>query len=975
LEFGLLGPLVLRVGGSRVIVSAGKQRVLLAVLLLRANEVVAPGELAQFLWEGAPPQTARVTLQNYIKRLRQALGPQGYERIMTRPAGYVIATGPEELDVARFTELQAAGLAAARVGAWEDASSRLTSGLALWRGEPLADVPSPALVEVEVPRLVEMRLDALEARIDADLHLGRHREVVAELQALAAAEPLRERLQELLMLALYRSGQQAAALAAYLQARRQLIEELGLEPGPGLRDLNQRILLADPALLPGSAQTGPADPPSAPSASVPSASATSPAASASPAAAGTGDETPVTEDLRPNLLPAAVPGFTGRSRELRALSALRQRAGRPVLITAIGGTAGVGKTALAVHWARQRAVRFPDGQLYLNLRGFGPAAPVDPAEALRSLLDALQVPAAQIPATLEGRQALYRSQLAGKKVLILLDNARDPGQVRPLLPTTSTALVLVTSRNELTGLIAADGAQPLTIDVLTFAEAREMLMQRLTPSRVTAEPEAAAELIRLCARLPLALAITAARAASRPSFTLASLAAELRDTRSRLDALSTGEDITDARAVFSWSYQQLAPATARMFRLLGLHPGPDITVAAAASLAGVAPSQTQRLLRELTRCHLLAEDTPGRYTLHDLLRAYATEQAETEDSDTGRSVAIRRLVDHYLHTARAAALLFNPTREPVRLAEPQPGVTPEPLAGAREAHDWFEAERLVLESMVSLAAQAELDACAWQLSWAIAEFLDRRGYWPEWNVLQRTALAAAERLNDELGQATAHRLVAHICSRFGDYEQSRIHLTESLRLYRQLGDHAGQARVHQNLSFACERQGRYADVLAHAEQALDLYEAAGNRPGRADALNDVGWGHALLGDYQRARTFCQQALAANRELGNRGGEAAAWDSVGYAEHQLGRLAEATACYRNSLRLFRQLGDRFYEAEVLGRLGDVRDAAGDQAEARQAWEQALNILDDLSHPTAGQIRAKLAQLGARGRSELTSLAGC
>jgi DNA-binding SARP family transcriptional activator len=957
-------------------VSAAKQRVLLAVLLLRANEVVAPRELTQFLWEGGPPPTARVTLQNYVKRLRQALGPQGYERIVTRPAGYLIAAGPDELDVARFTELQAAGLAAARAGAWEEASSRLASGLALWRGEPLADVPSRALVAAEVPRLAEMRLDALEARIDADLHLGRHREVVAELQALAAAEPLRERLHELLMLALYRSGQQAAALAAYLQARRQLIGELGLEPGPGLRDLNQQILLADPALMLSPDPAGPADPPSAPAPPAPPPSAASLASppTAAEGAGGTGDEAPVTGDLRPDLLPAPVPGFTGRSRELRTLSALRQRAGRPVLITAIAGTAGVGKTALAVHWARQRAVRFPDGQLYVNLRGFGPAAPVDPAEALRSLLDALQVPAEQIPATLEGRQALYRSQLAGKKVLILLDNARDPAQVRPLLPATSTAMVLVTSRNELTGLIAADGAQPLTIDVLTFAEAREMLMQRLTPRRVTAEPEAAAELIRLCARLPLALAITAARAASRPSFALASLVAELRDTRSRLDALSTGEDITDARAVFSWSYQQLAPATARMFRLLGLHPGPDITVAGAASLAGLAPPQTQRLLRELTRCHLLAEDTPGRYTLHDLLRAYATEQAEAEDSGTGRTVAIHRLVDHYLHTARAAALLLNPTREPIALAEAQPGVTPEPMAGPREAQDWLEAERLVLEGMVSLAAQADLDACAWQLSWAIAEFLDRRGYWHEWAVLQRTALAAAERLDDEVGQATAHRLVAHICARFGDYEQSRVHLTESLRLYRRLGDHAGQARVHQNLCFACERQGRYNDMLGHAEQALDLYEAAGNQAGRADALNDVGWGHAMLGDYHRARTFCQQALAANRELGNRGGEAAAWDSVGYAEHHLGRLAEATACYRNSLRLFRQLGDRFYEAEVLGRLGDVRDAAGDQADARQAWEQALNILDDLNHPAAGQIRAKLAQVGARSRSELTSLAG-
>jgi DNA-binding SARP family transcriptional activator len=959
-EFGLLGPLVVSVGGSRVMVSAGKQRVLLAVLLLRANEVVAPAELARFVWEGHPPETARVTLQNYIKRLRQLLGPQGYERIVTRPAGYLIEIGPGELDVARFAELQASGLASARAGSWEHASAQLAAGLALWRGQPLADVPSQVLALTEVPRLTEMRLETAEARIDADLRLGRHREVIAELQALAGAEPMRERLHELLMLALYRSGQQAAALDAYRRARRHLVDELGIEPGPGLRELNQQILRADPALLLTSAPTTLED--------------RQPSGPLRPAAAASHDGRPPAESLRPNLLPAAVPGFTGRERELRALSALPRRAGRPVVITAIGGTAGVGKTALAVHWARQKASRFPDGQLYVNLRGFGPAAPVDPTEALRSLLDALQVPAAQIPATLEGRQAVYRSRLAGKKILVLLDNARDPAQVRPLLPDTSTALVLVTSRNELTGLITADGARPLTIDVLTFGEAREMLTQRLTPGRVAAEPQAAAELIRLCARLPLALAVTAARAAARPNFTLASLAAELRDTRSRLDALSTGEDITDARAVFSWSYQQLSSATARVFRLLGLHAGPDITAEAAASLVGLAPPEARRLLRELTRCHLLAEDAPGRYTLHDLLRAYAIEQAEAEDSEASRRAAVHRALDHYLHTAHAAALVLNPSREPIILAKPQPGVTPEHLTERRQVQDWFEAERQILLAAVSLAARTGFDACAWQLPWTLAEFLDRRGYWHEWAAIQRIALDAATRLGDETGQATAHRLLAHTCARLSDYDQSRAHLTESLRLYRRLGDQAGQARVHQNLSFACERQGRYADMLGHAEQALALYEAAGNQAGRADALNDVGWGHAMLGDYQRARTFCRQALKANRETGNRGGEAATWDSLGYTEHQLGRLTEAAACYRSSLRLFRQLGDRFYEAEVLSRLGDARAAAGDLPEAREAWEQALAILDDLHHPGAGQVRAKLAQPVARGQTELTSLAG-
>jgi DNA-binding SARP family transcriptional activator/tetratricopeptide (TPR) repeat protein len=971
-EFGLLGPLVVRAGGVPVVVSASKQRVLLAALLLRANQVVGAGELAEAVWEGCPPETARVTLQNYVKRLRHVLGPAGYERIVTRPAGYAIEVGPGELDVARFTELRAGGLAAARAGSWERAVAQLGAALGLWRGQPLADVPSQVLAVAEVPRLAGMRLETAEARIDAELHLGRHREVIAGLQELTAAEPLRERLHELLMVALYRSGQQAAALAAYQQARRQLIDKLGIEPGPGLRELNQKILRADPGLLPAPAPAATAGQLPAPRPET-TADASGGRAQGGPAVM-----------LPPAMLPAAVAGFAGRTAELAALSAMPGQGARPVLITAIGGTAGVGKTALAVHWARQHAAWFPDGQLYANLRGFGPADPLPPAEALRAFLDALGVPAAQIPASLDGRAALYRSQLAGKKILILLDNARDPAQVRPLLPASPTAVVVITSRNELASLVVTDGAQPITLDVLTDPEADEMLTRRLGPARVTAEPAAATALITLCARLPLALAITAARAAAHPTLPLSALATELHHATSRLDALATthhppaaastttqppaaSDDTADARAVLSWSYQQLTPATARMFRLLALHPGPDITTPAAASLAGLDPPQARRLLRELTRGCLLTEHTPGRYTQHDLLRAYATEQTHTTDTHTHTHQATARILDHYLHTAHKAALLLEPTRNPITLGPAQPGVTAEHLAGSEQALAWFEAEHRVLISAVSLAFDAGFDTCAWELPWALTTFLDWRGHWDEWAAVESTAMTAAARAGDRARQAAACRLLASACARLGDSDQARAYLAECLDLYRQLDDNAGQARAHHSLCWMAVHMGRHADALGHAEQALALYQAAGEQAGRAGALNAVGWCHAMLGDYRQALTFCRKALALNRELGDRYGEAHCSDSLGYAEHKLGHLANAVSRFRRALSIFRELGDRPNEADTLNRLGDTRAAAGDQQEAQDAWRQALAILDDLHHPDADQVRAKLAA-GGRPRPE-------
>jgi len=935
-EFGLLGPLLVRTADGPVPISAGKQRVLLATLLLAVNQVVAIDKLAEALWQGSPPETARVTLQNYIMRLRHTLGPTGYERIVSRPSGYLIDVRSGELDVTRFVELRGAGLAAAQARAWEEASDQLAAALRLWRGQPLADVQS-ALLAPEVPRLAEMRLQALESRIDADLHLGRHREVTAELAALAAAEPLRERIHEFLMLALYRSGQQAAALAAYRQARRRLVDERAAEPGPALRELNQRILRSDRALLitAGPRPAGPAS------------GAASPEAGARPGLA---------------MLPAAVPGFTGREAQLRALSAAP--AGMPASAVVISGTAGVGKTALAVHWAREHAGGFPGGQLYVNLRGFGPADPLRPEEALRIFLDALAVPTAEIPETLDGRQSLYRSRLAGTKTLIVLDNAGGPDQVRPLLPGSAGCLVIVTSRNELTGLIAADGAQALVLDVLTSDEAHHVLASRLGPERVAAEPAAVSELARLCAGLPLALAVTAGRAAARPGFTLTAMAAELAGARDRLDALTTGEVATDVRAVLSWSYHQLAAPAARLFQLLGLHPGPDATAAAAASLAGLEPGHARRLLRELTHAHLLTEHSPGRYAFHDLLRAYAAEQAAASHEEA-RLEAIGRMLDHYLHTAHTAARLMQPHRSAPTLDPVKPGVTPEPLTDHQQALAWFEAEHRVLVAALAVAAEAGFNVHAWQLPWALASFLDWRGHWHEWATVQRAAVAAAVRLGDKRAEAMARRGAGAACLKIGSRDEAGVHLGECLGLYRQLGDRVGEASIRQDLSGAAEMQGRYTDALGHAEQALELFRSSAYRPGEANALNTIGWCHAQLGNTTQARTVCRQSVSLYRELGNRYCEAHALDSLGYAELRLGHLADAADCYRHALGLIRDVGDRFGEADILTHLGEACHAAGHQAAAHDAWRQALAIFDDLRHPAAAEIRAKLAVRSAAG----------
>jgi DNA-binding SARP family transcriptional activator/tetratricopeptide (TPR) repeat protein len=996
LEFRLLGPLEVLCRGVAVPIGASRQRVLLASLLTDANRTIPAGELYRRLWDADLPADARTTLQTYVSRLRRALAPAGAAGlVVTRPGGYLIEVDGEALDITRFRRMVADARTVREKQDPERASNLLGEALALWRGDALADIASDVLHRAAVPALTEERLDAIEMRVEADLCLGRHRDLIPELSDLAARYPLRERFWAQRMLALYRSGRPSEALACYRALAAHLADELGTDPTRALHDLHQAILTSDPALMappaagpriaepgrrvplqdwvpaPRQAPTGPAEERVAHADRERGGShQQNPAHDPRPATAGPGQPEcgPADgghsgpEHAEPRQLPAGMAGFTGRADELKALSELAGEAAGgtgTVVISAISGMAGIGKTALALHWAHQMAGRFPGGQLYANLRGFDPSgAPATPAEVIRAFLPGLGVLPERIPAGQEAQAGLYRTMLAGRQVMIVLDNARDAAQVRPLLPGSPGCMVVVTSRRPLTPLAAGHGARLVSLGLLTNDEAAELLSARLGPERVAAEQAATAELVTLCGRLPLALAITAARAAGRPGLPLAVFAAELRDARQRLDALDAGDPASNLRAVFSWSCQELTAPAAELFRLLGVHPGPDISMAATASLAGTALTEAGSAMRELTALHLVTEHHPGRYILHDLVRAYAAELARATMPDSQRRAAIHRALDHYLHTARSADAQLRPLRHPITLAAPQDGTTPENLSGRRQVMDWFDAEHQVLLAATALAADAQFDTHAWQLPWNLADYLDRHGHWHDCDVVLRTALAAARRLADQDAQARVHCAIGRVCVKFGPGQEARSHFEQALRLYCDLDDRVGQARAHGELSTAFAIQDRHHEALAHSERALELSSSAGHPHVKAAMLNKVGWHAAHLGDYEYALACCQQALDLLRDLGNRYSEAYVWDSLGYIHQHLRRYAQSIGCFNRAVSLFREFGNRYELSATLGNLGDACQAAGQPTAARDAWQRALAILDDLHHPDAAALRARL-----------------
>ena len=666
----------------------------------------------------------------------------------------------------------------------------------------------------------------------------------------------------------------------------------------------------------------------------------------------------------PRQLPAAIRHFAGRKAELDFLTAVLEEPGPPdagtVAISAIDGMAGVGKTALAVHWAHQHAAGFPDGQLYADLRGFDPeGVPVSAAVVVQYFLSALDVPPERVPVDTDAQFGLYRSMLAGRRMLIILDNARDAGQVRPLLPGAAGCLVLITSRSRLTGLAALDGAVPLPVGLLTPDEARDLLASRLGAARVAREQPEADELAVLCARLPLALNIAAARIAARPAMPLREMTARLRDAG--LDLLAAGPGHADVRAVFSWSYHALSPPGARLFRLLGLHGGPDITLSATASLTALDDAQARRALDELTAANLLTEHLPGRYIMHDLLRAYAAEQAHRHDSDDERRAAIRRVLDHYLLSARTAALLFLRHGQPPPLLETSAGVTGVPLADWEAAQAWYRAEQAVLPAAIALAVHTGFAAHAWQLGWAIGTFPDQRIRWQELVTTGQIVLAAAERADDLTGRAYSGRLIGHALFFGGHYAQSRDHLQQAANLFGQSGDRVSQADTELTVADTFNGTGQPAQALAHCQRLLATYQDADDAHGQARVLNNLGWYHLVLGNDEQGLAYCEKAIDLIRHSDApkmRYSQAATLDSIGYAHFRLGHHADAIASYTEAVRVTQSVGEIRLQAGILDHLGDAFLAAADPIAACDAWKKALAILDDFRHPDAEQVRSKI-----------------
>jgi tetratricopeptide (TPR) repeat protein len=613
-----------------------------------------------------------------------------------------------------------------------------------------------------------------------------------------------------------------------------------------------------------------------------------------------------------------------------------------------------------VHWAHQVAPRFPDGQLYVNLRGFDPSGPPVPAaDAVRGFLTALSVPAELIPASADAQASLYRSLLAGKRMLVVLDNVRDPAQVRPLLPGSAGCMVVVTSRSRLVGLVAAEGACQLSLDVLGDVEAAELLTGRLGRERTTAEPAALAELIALCAGLPLALVIVAARTIAQPHQRLGVLAAELRGAKSRLDALTTGDLATDVRSVFSWSYLSLSAPAARLFRLAGLHPGPSLSAEAAASLAGLPLAAASGGLRELVSAHLIDEHAPGRFALHDLLREYAAECAESTGTQASRRAAIHRMLDHYLLTALAAGKLVDPQQAQVVPATSVRGVTLRRFADRRAAVSWFETEHLALLAAITQAADLRLDLHACQLAVSLTVVLDQSACWEDLAASSTTALAAAQEAGHREAEAYAERGLGGAFARLGRYPDAHVHLQRCLDRFTELENLDGQARAHLNLACLLHLMADCGQALWHAHRARELFEALQQEAGLSAALNTAGWLEARLGDTELGLAYCQQALALALRIDNQVIAAATWDSVGYVRGLLGQYEAAVSCYQVAAEIYAGLGSVWYRAEVLSNLGDTYAAAGDHGAARDRWREALAVFERTHHPGTESLRVRLA----------------
>ena len=892
-EFRVLGGVGADVDGRPVAIGHARQQCVFAALVVDVNRTVPVDELVDRIWD-TPPQRATGTLHSYLTRLRNALAGAPEVAIVRRSGGYAITAGdPLAVDVHHFGHLVAQARTATTP---EHAAELFEQAIGLWRGEALAGLDSrwaAATRERLARQLLAAELDLTDLR----LQLGRHADLVPELVGRAEAHPLDERAAGQLMLALYRAGRQAEALAYYESLRASLADELGTDPGVQLRQLHQRILTANPVLAVPARQV---------------------------------------DQVVPRQLPAPPFGFTGREAELTALTTtLADTAGVPVAL--VVGNGGIGKTTLALRWAHQHIGEFPDGQLHVNLRGFDPtSAPVSSSAAVRGFLGALGVSPRAVPADPDEQVALYRSRVAGRRMLIVLDNAADSVQVGPLLPGSPGCAVIVTSRNRLAGLVTAHGARPLILDTFDEHEARTLLDARLGAQRVAAEPTAVEEITALCGGFPLALSIAAGRAQTRPRQPLAALATALRDASTRLGVLDEDEPGSGVTAVLSSSFDGLTYDQARVFTLLGLAPGADIGLDAAASLAGLPAGRTTQALRDLERLSLVSQEVAGRWQMHDLVRLYAAGRAEDGEQ------ALRRVVSFYLHSAHVADRLQDSSIPLVGEIGPvEPGCQPYVSKDEADGMRWYDVERRCLLAAQQTAAGRGWHMAAFQLANNQVNYYYRRGHHHDNVAMWETAMASARHL-DLAVQGVAHRQLGRAYSRVQRISEAIEELNRSLAVFEQIDDIAQLARTHQAMAMVLERRSEDLASLEHATKALELARQVGKRLWEGETQNLVAWYMARLGKLDAAAEEAEQALVVFHSLGDLPGEADTHDTLGLIAERGGRHEDALGHFQRSLEIYRDIGNLTVVPGIHVRLGHAYLGMGDREQARRAWRQAIEL---------------------------------
>ncbi|MEV4567171.1 BTAD domain-containing putative transcriptional regulator [Nonomuraea sp. NPDC049419] len=862
---------------------------MLGVLLLYPNTPVSLERLIDCLWED-PPASAVSNIHSYVTRLRRTVAPG----LVTQDHHYLLALDRDQLDLFVFEDTLSEARHHADAGDLVKAHEAYRSALALWRGRPAEDAQLTATVLPRVADLEELALSARCDWTDLRLRLGLHEELIGELRALAEANSINERVWRQLILALHRSGRRAEALEMYGRVRAVLTAELGVEPGPELQDLHAAIL---------------------------------------------GNDASVRENARrivPRQLPPALGRLVGRRAELARLDETPH-----AKVTLVVGGAGVGKTTLAVHWAHRVAERFPDGQLFLDARGFDQAPPMSAAEALPRLIQALGWPAKDIPVDLEAQIGLYRTILAEQRVLVMLDNAADPDLIRALIPPGSGSRMLVTSRDRLSGLVALESAASVTLDVLDQDAALDLLADAVGKDRVEREPQAAARLAELCARLPLALRVAGAKVAASPHRALADHVAEL-DERDLLSELEVpGDQRTAVRGAVGRSHETLTPAGRRLFRLVGLLPNTGVTVPGAAALSCLPAGETAGLLDDLARVHLMNAG-PGRYTCHDLLVTYAAEQALADDPPEERELAVARYFDFYLRTIVAAGEHVD-----VRVVGPAPGghdtgATPLTFADRAEAESWLEREWDIVAALVARAAECGPYAMAWRLADALRDVLPWRRPVAECLRIAELGLKAARADQDDLGQGAMLMSIGYVRWRITDLDAAIDAYRQALPHLRRAGWLAGEAAVLRAGGVALAQAGDAEQAADQFRRALAIDRELGNRAGETSSLGNLASLTLDLGLLREAEQRTLEALAAAAEVGKRQLEAVLLTNLGVVRRELGRLADAQATLGQALAAGREIGSPYVEAMALESLGCVHRDAGRYDDALRAFDQAAAV---------------------------------